>query len=65
MADVNSVLPGGDVFFLGRYINVQGEQYNAPIARFGHVPMLATKEIRTPRGKQLSHLVGGAIAQQV
>ena len=57
VADVNSVRPGDDVFILGRYINVEGEQYNTPIARFGHVAMLATEEIRTPRGKQLSYLV--------
>jgi hypothetical protein len=55
--ETNAVLPGDDVFFLGRYINVEGKQYNAPIARFGHVAMLATEEITTPRGNQLSYLV--------
>jgi Trypsin-like peptidase domain len=53
----NPVRPGDDIFFLGRYINVEGKQYNAPVARFGHVAMLATEEIQTRRGEQLSYLV--------
>ncbi len=57
VSETNAVLPGDDIFFLGRYINVEGKQYNAPIARFGHVAMLATEKITTPRGKQLSYLV--------
>jgi len=57
VADVNAIRPGDDICLLGRFINVEGKQYNAPIARFGHVAMLATEEIQTERGKQLSYLV--------
>lgn len=53
----NAVQPGDDVFFIGRYVNVEGREYNAPVARFGHVAMLATEKIETGRNRQLSYLV--------
>lgn len=44
-----SVVPGDDVFFLGRFVTPEGRQLEAPTARFGHVAMGGTAKLRTPR----------------
>jgi hypothetical protein len=50
--------PGEDVFFLGRFINVEGAQRNAPVVRFGHLAMQQPQQVPTDRGiSQESFLV--------
>jgi hypothetical protein len=42
--------PGDEIFFVGRFINHQGEQKNLPVVRWGNIAMLPYEPIRHPRG---------------
>jgi hypothetical protein len=48
--DADSIGPGDEVFFLGRYINHEGQQRNLPTVRFGTISMLPYEPIEHPRG---------------
>jgi hypothetical protein len=39
------VVPGDDIFFVGRFIDPKGEQLQAPTARFGHLAMRGTTKV--------------------
>jgi hypothetical protein len=40
------VAPGDDVFFLGRYVALDGTQTDGPVARFGHLALQGTAKVR-------------------
>ena len=48
--DTNTIGPGDEVFFLGRFINHEGQQRNLPTVRFGTVSMLPYEPLEHPRG---------------
>jgi hypothetical protein len=49
---------GDDVFMIGRFINHEGKERNAPALRFGNIAMMATEKIVTEYGtEQESFLV--------
>jgi hypothetical protein len=50
--------PGGDVFFVGRYVTQSGVEKNTPMARFGNIAMLPQEPITNSYGvEQDSFLV--------
>ena len=44
--------PGDDCFMVGRFINHEGRQQNAPSARFGNIAQLPGDKIRFPDGSE-------------
>lgn len=42
--------PGDDVFFIGRFINHEGQQKNLPTVRWGNISMLPYEPVEHPRG---------------
>jgi hypothetical protein len=44
------MVPGDDVFFVGRFIGHDGRQQNAPTVRFGHLALMPSR-IRAPSGR--------------
>jgi hypothetical protein len=40
------VSPGDDVYFLGRYVEPDGTQTDSPVARFGHLAVQGTVNVR-------------------
>jgi hypothetical protein len=48
--DDEDVGPGDEVFFVGRFVNHQGQQQNRPVARFGTIAMMPEEPVRNQRG---------------
>jgi hypothetical protein len=44
--------PGDDCFMVGRFINHEGRQQNAPCARFGNIAQMPGDKIRFPDGSE-------------
>jgi len=56
----NQIGPGDEVYMVGRFVNHEGRQQNAPSVRFGAIAQMNTEPIRHERGHwQESFLVEG------
>lgn len=50
LIEIEDIGIGDDTIMIGRFINHEGKQQNAPAVRFGNIAMMATEKIKTPVG---------------